>query len=595
MPVPTNKTLFRNVSILDSTGADPYPGDVLVDNDRIAAVGTVEPGQTEGARVIEGRGRTLMSGLCDAHTHFSWNNSADLDGLGTMPVEEHLLFCLESARTYIDSGYTMCLGAASAKDRLDVVCRDAINAGRIPGPRYLANGPEIAVTGGALIKSITKFADGPEGMRQAVRQLIDLGVDQIKLSMTGEEITGTQRAEDTYFSDEEIAAAVTEAHRRGKRVCAHARCAESVKMCLRNKRRHHLPRQLHRRRGHGHARSQQGLGVRRAGHQLAGRHPLRGRGVRVPAGGRRGRRLQEGTGDGHRRAARDAPPRRQVLPGGDYGFAWTPHGTYARDLQHFVELLGFTPMEAITAATALGGEIMLRPTSSGKVQPGYLADLLLVDGDPLADITILQDHDKLHYIMKDGKFHKEHAGDERTRPGPRPTGARHWHEQLVDASVPDTAPEADTRMIGVSASRHLREPTMTLLICRTCPRYDDPANGEFRRASRRPDRPEPRRGPPSSSATSNASAAAPMTASPPWTGPARPASGSPDCTPTTPTRSSKPPTPTHACPTGAPEDWDIPAELVDHISTITYKPTPLSPAPSNPSGTTPFVWRRGAA
>jgi Amidohydrolase family len=86
-------------------------------------------------------------------------------------------------------------------------------------------------------------------------------------------------------------------------------------------------------------------------------------------------------------------------------FAWTPHGTYARDLQHFVELLGFTPMEAIISATAWGGEIMLRRDELGKVQPGYLADLLLVDGDPLADITILQDHDALHYIMKDGKFH----------------------------------------------------------------------------------------------------------------------------------------------------------------------------------------------
>ncbi|MDT7612980.1 MAG: hypothetical protein QOF00_427 [Pseudonocardiales bacterium] len=153
--------LFRNVSILDSTGADPYPGDVLVEDDRIAAVGTVDAARAEGARVVEGRGRTLMSGLCDAHTHFSWINSADLDGLGTMPVEEHILACVESAKTYIDSGYTMCVGAASAKDRLDVVCREAINAGRIPGPRYLANGPEIAVTGGALISSITKFADGP--------------------------------------------------------------------------------------------------------------------------------------------------------------------------------------------------------------------------------------------------------------------------------------------------------------------------------------------------------------------------------------------------------------------------------------------------
>src|SRR3954453_21783877 len=113
----------------------------------------------------------------------------------------------------------------------------------------------------------------------------------------------------------------------------------------------------------------------------------------------------------HRRGIR-------VLPGGDYGFAWTPHGTYARDLQHFVERLGFTPMEAILSAPALGGEIMLRPDELGKVQPGYLADLLLVDGDPLADITVLQDHSKLNYIMKDGRFHKEHAEDDHTPPAP---------------------------------------------------------------------------------------------------------------------------------------------------------------------------------
>jgi imidazolonepropionase-like amidohydrolase len=99
VPVTPEKTLFRDVSILDSTGADPYRGDVLVENDRIAAVGTVDPARAQGARVVEGRGRTLMSGLCDAHTHFSWNNSADLDGLGTLPVEEHRLFCLESAKT----------------------------------------------------------------------------------------------------------------------------------------------------------------------------------------------------------------------------------------------------------------------------------------------------------------------------------------------------------------------------------------------------------------------------------------------------------------------------------------------------------------
>ena len=96
----------------------------------------------------------------------------------------------------------------------------------------------------------------------------------------------------------------------------------------------------------------------------------------------------------------------KILPGGYYGFAWTPHGTYARDLQHFVELLDFTPMEAIIAATAWGGEIMLQPDELGKVQPGYLADLIVVDGDPLEDITILPDPSKMDFVMKDGTIHR---------------------------------------------------------------------------------------------------------------------------------------------------------------------------------------------
>jgi imidazolonepropionase-like amidohydrolase len=284
---------------------------------------------------------------------------------------------------------------------------------------------QIAVTGGALIKSITKFADGPEGMRKAVRELIELGVDQIKLSMTGEEITGTQRAEDTYFSDEEVAAAVTEAHRRGKRVCAHARSAESVKMCLRN--------------GldiiyHASFTDAEGMDMLEANKDwvfvapglnwlVATLYEAEAFGFPQAAAEAVGYKKEldtaiAGLREMHRRGIK-------LLPGGDYGFAWTPHGTYARDLEHFVELLGFTPMEAILSATALGGEIMLRPDELGKVQPGYLADLILIDGDPLADITILQDHDKLNYIMKEGKFHKEHAGEDHTPPAPHASDLVH--------------------------------------------------------------------------------------------------------------------------------------------------------------------------
>jgi hypothetical protein len=99
----------------------------------------------------------------------------------------------------------------------------------------------------------------------------------------------------------------------------------------------------------------------------------------------------------------------RVLPGGDYGFAWTPHGTYARDLEHFVNLFGYTEMETIIAATALGGELFQKPNELGKVLPGFYADLILVDGNPLEDITVLQDINKITAVMKNGEFHRAPA------------------------------------------------------------------------------------------------------------------------------------------------------------------------------------------
>jgi imidazolonepropionase-like amidohydrolase len=96
----------------------------------------------------------------------------------------------------------------------------------------------------------------------------------------------------------------------------------------------------------------------------------------------------------------------RVLPGGDYGFAFTPHGQNARDLEFFVKYLGFTPMEAIRSATLYGGQIMMRGHELGVVKGGYLADLLLVDGDPLANLAILRDPKRILAVMKDGRFAK---------------------------------------------------------------------------------------------------------------------------------------------------------------------------------------------
>lgn len=107
---PESKILFTDVNILDSTGREPYKGDVLIEGERIIKVGVI-PGveamkNDPKVRVFHGKGRTLMSGLGDAHTHFTWNGG-DLNRLGELEVEEHVLLTARSAQCYIDSGYTM--------------------------------------------------------------------------------------------------------------------------------------------------------------------------------------------------------------------------------------------------------------------------------------------------------------------------------------------------------------------------------------------------------------------------------------------------------------------------------------------------------
>jgi imidazolonepropionase-like amidohydrolase len=102
----------------------------------------------------------------------------------------------------------------------------------------------------------------------------------------------------------------------------------------------------------------------------------------------------------------------KVVPFGDYGFAWLPHGTEARDLEHFVNLFGFEPWEALRSATAYGGEAWAGQSGEkmGRIAPGYLADILLVDGNPLLDLSLLQDRHSLLAIMKDGQFYKSFQG-----------------------------------------------------------------------------------------------------------------------------------------------------------------------------------------
>lgn len=402
------KILFNNVKIFDSTGSDPFLGDVLIEGERITQVGTVVFTPDANTKVIEGHGRkTLMSGLCDSHTHLTFNDAVRLSDVTDQSLEEHVLCTARNATLYLDCGYTMCFGAASARPKLDLVIKQAIDKGRLAGPRTLANAQEISTTGGAIGPNITAYADGEEGMRIAVREAIALGVDNIKLSMTGDNGVEDMPAEETYFTLKETKVAVEEAHNRGKRICAHARSAASVRLCALA--------------GvdviyHASYADEEGIAMLEKLKDQIFVSPAINLvlqaciGTGIPFGltpqmaEKKGLKHELDAAikamiDMHQRGIR-------VLPGGDFGFAWAPHGTYAKDLENFVNLLGFTAKEALIAATAQGGEIMGHPEELGKVLPGYYGDVILVDGDPLTDIAVLQDRARLHTIVINGKVHK---------------------------------------------------------------------------------------------------------------------------------------------------------------------------------------------
>ena len=412
--------LFTNVRIFDGEGDAPFTGELLVQGNRISRVSRtgygVRPPPVLGAQVIDGAGAFLMPGMVEAHTHFSWNDQPTLDAIQRMPPEEHILWCAQIAERYLDMGWTSCVGAAAAKPRLDVVIRNAINAGTIVGPRYLAASQEITVPGGLgdstqphLPQSEFAFGaivSGAEEMRRCVRMFVKYGVDSIKLNLSGESITGMP-GDQCQFTDVEIATAVEEAKSWGKRVSAHARSCNSIKRCVRHgieviyhasftdtealdlleahKKEHFIAPGLAWLINTSHHASAWGLTpevTRAMGYHreldaaLESMQAMRKRGIRI-------------------------------LPGGDYGFAWTPHGTNAKDLEYFVKYVGMSTMEALLSATAWGGPMMRMGNDQlGKLKDGYLADLLLVDGDPLADITVLQDKSRLLAVMKDGVFHR---------------------------------------------------------------------------------------------------------------------------------------------------------------------------------------------
>ena len=412
------KTLFTGIHVLDCTGADPYPGEVLVEGSRIVEVSRgTRPMSYENVDVIEGNGATLMPGLIESHAHLSIDDAADLVQIGMIPPEETTLIAVRNARLYLDCGITSCISAASAKPRTDVVIRNAINKGEIPGPRLLAASPWLTVTGGLgdmrtlhmpHMSSMAITVDGPENFRRVTRELIREGVDIIKLVISGDTFVPHAPSHSTVMSEAEIAATAEVVRAHGKRMSCHARSAESVKLAVR-----HGIKVIY----HANFADEEAIDLLEANKDWVFVSPNIGFTATASYEGEKWfseAQVQEfgfreelaGAAKGLKELKRRGI---RILGGGDYGFFVTPHGQNANDLNHLIRYCDFTPMEAMLTMTKHGGAAMDLPNELGQILPGYLADLLLVSGDPLTNPGILLDRQNLQVIMKNGAFHQRTA------------------------------------------------------------------------------------------------------------------------------------------------------------------------------------------
>jgi imidazolonepropionase-like amidohydrolase len=406
---------LKNVRLIDGTGAPARDGAALViEGDTIVHVGPLDPAgapKGPGVEAMDLGGRTVIPGLIEAHIHLSYNHVkaiADLDL--NCPPEYSTLLAAKNAELALSCGYTAAR-SAGAVHRIDAALKQAINEGIYPGPRLLAASRDICATGGMAdwnpsylklgMEGLALIADGPDQVRAAVRRSIKDGADIVKCYIGGDALLPHTPIGDCTYTLAEVAALVDEAHMRGRMTAAHVRGQRSSRVAA-EAGVDSLEHATYADDDTLRMIADKGLtlvpGLRYL-YSIVENGPRFGITEDVIASSGLRDEIKQAA-DTYRRA-KDLGIR--MCPGGDFGFAWNPHGEYAKDIQVFVEVIGYSPLEAITCATRSGAELMRMADRIGTLQQGKLADLVVVDGDPLRDIGVLEDRARLS-VMQGGRF-----------------------------------------------------------------------------------------------------------------------------------------------------------------------------------------------
>ncbi|MEW4564844.1 amidohydrolase family protein [Bremerella sp. JC770] len=405
--------LIKNGQLFDGTGADAVPDAVVIaDDGYITYAGPVaEAPECTPSQVIDAQGGTIMPGLVEAHFHPTYFNVAALEDLDIKyPVEYVTILAASNAKLALECGYTSARSGGSLFN-IDFWLKKAIEEDMIPGPRLRASGREICGIGGLMdwnpefrkigMEGLVLLVNGADEARSAVRKLVKDGVEWVKTYPTGDAASPDANDHHTLcMTFEEMHAVVETAHNHGLKVTGHCRATEGIKNAL-------LAGYDSLEHGTFMDDETMDLLLQRDVPVVPALYFEYASVIHGPDMG-----MPQAVIDGHQETLDGgAESARRILReggrlgmGGDYGFAWNPHGDYAKELSFFVDHVGFTPEETLMCATKTGAEILGRADELGTLEKGKLADVLIVDGDVLKDISILQQRDRFLAVMQGGEI-----------------------------------------------------------------------------------------------------------------------------------------------------------------------------------------------
>ncbi|HUR37130.1 MAG TPA: amidohydrolase family protein [Terriglobales bacterium] len=404
------RTYVHVGKLLDvKTGKSAANQTIVIEGDRIVSIGAgAPPAGTAKANIIELPAATALPGLFDMHTHITFSpDNFGYSELGISVPREALTGAV-NAKVTLEAGFTS-IRNLGASGYTDVALRDMIDEGKLLGPRIVASGPALGITGGHCDNNLLPWeyhnkadgvADGVAAVQQKTREVIKYGADVIKVCATGGVLSKGDDPKASQYTPEELRAIAVDAHRLGRKVAAHAHGGEGI-IWSSNAGIDSIE--------HGSYIDEEGIAtMKKNGTYLV---PTLYLGTWFLENAERNRipkfyldKAKAVLPEARKNIAKAFAAGVKVAFGTDS--AVYPHGLNAREFAVMVQM-GMTPLQSIQAATINGADLMGWSKDAGTLEPGKWADIIAVDGDPVADVTTLE---RVKFVMKGGVvFKNEYA------------------------------------------------------------------------------------------------------------------------------------------------------------------------------------------